>query len=317
MKKQIESFVPVRFFSQTRKIRAEKRSLFVINEHLNTNLTPYEGKRLLVQSSQTGFSLIELAVVLLIMGLLIGGLLGPLSGRNQTQRVEETQDHMQAIKEALIGYAIRHGRLPCPDTDPVDSRDGLENNTAPNLRCDHPTGITASPSLAEQRMIVTGFLPYQELGVGRFDPAGNPYIYSVSLSYADWAGNTPASGYDDPTPFPELTSTSNPPPSNACAKARADLAPRPTFTMCSKGGMRVLTEAGNESSLIHDDLPFMVVSQGFNSNAAGNANEQENADGDRTFVYRPVNSNDNFDDVLMWVPAPVLGLALVNAGQLP
>ncbi len=263
---------------------------------------------------EQGFSLIEMAVVLLIMGLLLGGLLAPLSTRNQIERSTKNQEDMQAIRAALIGYAVRHGRLPCPDTD-IASPDGLENNTTPGLSCDQAVGINASPSLAQQRRVVSGLLPYSDLGVGAFDSSGNRYLYTVSLTYADWAGDSALTGYDDPTPFPELTSTSNPPPSGACAKARPDLAPRPTFTVCSKGGIRVLETAGDDNSLLYDDLPFMVVSAGFDANPAGSPNQQENLDGDRTFVLRPQNSD--FDDTLMWVPAAVLGLALVEAGQLP
>lgn len=268
-------------------------------------------------SRQYGFSLIELAVVMIVVGLLLGGLLGPLSGRNQQQRLQEIEADLELIKQALISYAIRHGRLPCPDTEaeaPVDLRDGRENNPLPDKHCGHPTGIVASPSLPDQRKVVSGFLPYNDLGVGQYDAYGNAYLYTVSVSYADMPSS------DDPTPFPELTSTSNPPPTGACEQARADLAPRPTFTVCSKGGVRVLAAAG-AATPSYDDLPFMVVSRGASgiSSVAGLADQLENADGDRSFVQRYLNTSpgDEFDDVLMWLPAPVLGLNLIQAGALP
>lgn len=266
---------------------------------------------------QGGFSLIELAVVMMIMGLLLGGLLGPLGSRSQQERIDTEQNDLAAIKAALISYAIRHGRLPCPDTEaeaPIDLRDGYENNPLPEQRCGHSTGIVAAPSLAEQRKVVSGFLPYSELGVGQYDAYGNAYLYTVSLSYADRPSSL------DPTPFPELTSTSNPPPTGACELARADLAPRPSFTICSKGAIRILDQAG-AATPIYDDLPFMVVSRGSSGKAAVNgiADQQENVDGDRSFVYKHFNTStgNEFDDVLMWVPAPVLGLNLIQAGALP
>ena len=265
-------------------------------------------------NKKSGFSLIELAVVMMVMGLLLGGLLGPLSGRNQQQRFEETRSNLESIKAALISYSIRHGRLPCPDTEVESLRDGLENNPLPEQRCGHPTGIVAAPSLAEQRKIVSGFLPYSDLGVGQYDAYGNAYLYTVSLSYADMPSSL------DPTPFPELTSTSNPPPTGACELARSDLAPRPSFTVCSKGAVRVLAKAGAPTPT-YDDLPFMVLSRGSSGVAtlAGLADQLENVDGDRSFVQRYLNTSpgNEFDDVLMWVPAPVLGLNLIQAGALP
>lgn len=271
----------------------------------------------MIMVKQYGFSLIELAVVMMILGLLLGGLLGPLSNRTQLQRLQETESDLALIKQALISYAIRHGRLPCPDTNaetPIDLRDGLENNPLPGLRCGQANGIVASPNLVEQRKVVTGFLPYKDLGIGQYDSYGNAYIYTVSLSYADMPSSL------DPTPFPELTSTSNPPPSGACELPRADLAPRPSFSICSKGGIRVLSAAGAPTP-IYDDLPFMVLSRGASGIAAisGLADQQENTDGDRSFVQRYINTSpgNEFDDVLMWVPAPVLGLHLIQAGVLP
>jgi prepilin-type N-terminal cleavage/methylation domain-containing protein len=73
-----------------------------------------------------GFTLIEMAVVLVIIGLLIGGLLIPFSEQLNQKRLEATQQRLEEIKEALIGFAIIDGRLPCPDT----YNDGIEDNPA-------------------------------------------------------------------------------------------------------------------------------------------------------------------------------------------
>ena len=43
--------------------------------------------------SQKGFTLVEMAVVLLIIGLLLGGLLMPLSEQVNSQRYGETREH--------------------------------------------------------------------------------------------------------------------------------------------------------------------------------------------------------------------------------
>ena len=63
-----------------------------------------------------GFSLVEVAIVLLIVGLLLGGLLMPLSAQIDQQRNSDTKKAEDEIVQALIGYAVANGRLPCPAT---------------------------------------------------------------------------------------------------------------------------------------------------------------------------------------------------------
>ncbi len=70
-------------------------------------------------SGQKGFSLIELAIVLVVVALLIGGLLVPLSMQIEQQRIRDTQKTLEEIKEALVGFAIANGRLPRPAFRPA------------------------------------------------------------------------------------------------------------------------------------------------------------------------------------------------------
>ena len=65
---------------------------------------------------QTGFTLIEMAIVLMIVGLLLSGLLVPLSAQMEQRNITDTQKSLSEIKEALIGFALTYGRLPCPAT---------------------------------------------------------------------------------------------------------------------------------------------------------------------------------------------------------
>lgn len=53
-----------------------------------------------------GFTLIELAIVLVIVTILIGGLAMPLSAQIQARRIAETQKIMEEAREAIIGYAM-------------------------------------------------------------------------------------------------------------------------------------------------------------------------------------------------------------------
>lgn len=59
-----------------------------------------------------GFTLIELAIVLVVIGLLVtigGGLLGTLTKR---AKVTETREIVKTAKDAVFGYAVKNGHLP-------------------------------------------------------------------------------------------------------------------------------------------------------------------------------------------------------------
>lgn len=70
-----------------------------------------------------GFTLIEVAVVLFIVTILLGSILIPLATQVEQRQISDTQKTLEEIREALIGFAVVNGYLPCPDTD----NDGTEN----------------------------------------------------------------------------------------------------------------------------------------------------------------------------------------------
>lgn len=63
---------------------------------------------------QRGFSLLELAIALAILGLIAGGTMQLVTAFSSEQRLDVTRQRLDAIEEALTRYASRHGRLPCP-----------------------------------------------------------------------------------------------------------------------------------------------------------------------------------------------------------
>lgn len=71
-----------------------------------------------------GFSLLELAVVLVIIGL-VGALFWQLLPRLQSASHAEPPAvlELRTASDALTGFALAHSRLPCPDT----SGDGVED----------------------------------------------------------------------------------------------------------------------------------------------------------------------------------------------
>lgn len=111
-----------------------------------------------------GFSLVEMAIVLVIVALLMAGLLPTISSQIEQQRRSETRKYMEEVRNALIGYAVINKFIPCPDTD----GDGTAN--------------TPCQTSATQQF---GTLPYKDLGVAATDGFGVALIYGVSKKFAD------------------------------------------------------------------------------------------------------------------------------------
>jgi prepilin-type N-terminal cleavage/methylation domain-containing protein len=78
--------------------------------------------------NQQGFTLIEIAVVLVIIGLLAGGGVSLMRVLTERKARNEALSYLKDTQFALIGYAERTGRLPWADND----GDGTENSGVNN-----------------------------------------------------------------------------------------------------------------------------------------------------------------------------------------
>ncbi len=63
---------------------------------------------------QAGFTLAELAIVMLVFSILLGGMFVSISTQLDLRNISDTQRNMDQAREALIGFAVANGRLPCP-----------------------------------------------------------------------------------------------------------------------------------------------------------------------------------------------------------
>lgn len=113
--------------------------------------------------SNRGFSLIEAAIALVVLGLLIGGLMTPIAAQIDRQNEKFTDQQLEMIQEALLGYAIINRRFPCPAAD--------------------VNGI----ALVQGHLDCTkeGYLPWVDLGVGREDAWGRAFRYRAEDEYVD------------------------------------------------------------------------------------------------------------------------------------
>ncbi|MGV0974422.1 MAG: type II secretion system protein [Azonexus sp.] len=114
-------------------------------------------------SRNNGFSLVELAIVLVIVALLTSGLLLGISAQRNAAENIDAQRQLESIRDALTGFALTRGRLPCPappNLANTDANAGLEN-------------------CAQQH----GVLPWVTLGLPETDPWGNRFTYYASSSF--------------------------------------------------------------------------------------------------------------------------------------
>jgi len=245
-----------------------------------------------------GFTLTELAIVLLIVALLIGGLLVPLSAQIDMRNASDTNKSLADIKDALIGFAAVHGRLPCPavaTTPTATAGAGLEVTSG--VGCANASGA--------------GVLPWATLGVNETDAWGNRYSYRVTLEFARTV--IPATSFPSCLPAPPLV------PQYAA------------FALCSSGKMIVLSTVGGSTIAI--DIPAVVISHGKNGNGAftpqgtrlpsgSDLDEQDNqlspAGIDMAnFNFVSKTPTATYDDLVIWISPNILANRMVTAGKLP
>jgi len=260
-----------------------------------------------------GFTLIELAIVLVIITILIGGLAMPLSAQIQARRVAETQRTLDEVREAVFGYALsksilvdddddpstpdkKHTYLPCPDLvsgdPPGDADDDGKEADLNNGLEDRNADGSCSGS--------TGNVPWATLGTGAQDAWGNRLYYRIT--------NNPL--------------LIGPPQVPVSMYGREN---GPSFSNASVGDNQICTTSsgGCIAGDMASDVPVVLISYGPNSRGARNVNinlgdttpppppgtsadELENLDGDTAYVSHSAtgadHSNGEFDDLVVWIP---------------
>lgn len=136
-----------------------------------------------------GFTLAELAVALVIIGLLLAGALIPLSTQIEVRNTADTQRTMDQIKEAIIGFAQANGRLPCP-------ADGtLAAGTAGAGTEQYASSVCTGASTT-----AFGVVPWATLGVPETDAWGRRFSYFVSPIFSDATALNTVNCTPTPTP---------------------------------------------------------------------------------------------------------------------
>lgn len=120
---------------------------------------------------QFGFSLVELSIVLLIIGVVFVGFLTGIGSFQHSNNIKESQSNLSNIKKQVLNFGVINKYLPCPDTDTI--RDGLENRTS----------VSTSLGTFERCTASVGGVPYLDLGLQESDAEdgwSNPIRYAVN-----------------------------------------------------------------------------------------------------------------------------------------
>ena len=231
-----------------------------------------------------GFSLIEIAIALLIMGLVLGGGLSVLARQIEQQKIRDTQKTLEQAQEALLGYAANQTppHLPCPDktggAGAGSANDGQEDVTV-------ATGVCVTQD---------GNLPWATLAAADVDGWGNRIHYSVNSLF------------------------SNRPPA-----ASFSLSAVATLRVCQAAGCAAVLANGVPAVLLsYGKNGFGASTAGGVTRAApASADELENTDGNNFFVSRsPAAAGapmGEFDDIVTWLPNGLLFNRMIQAGKLP
>jgi prepilin-type N-terminal cleavage/methylation domain-containing protein len=257
---------------------------------------------LLMKRSQ-GFTLIEIAIVLIIITLISGGLISFFNIQLTNQRITSTKANEVAIKIALTNFIAQNNRLPCPaipNLAPGAAGYGREA-TATASAC---TGLTPNGA------VVTGIVPWISMGISSdaaSDGYYNRFTYQVVLA---------------------ATSTSLTPQTVSGISGAISL-------HSSGPGVLGAPPTGNQSNACGSGLPnpcaavAMLVShgrngygaysnQGIQQTAAIGPDEQENTNGDSRFVVKDFSDSPTnpFDDIVLAMTPNDLLSPLVQGGVL-
>jgi prepilin-type N-terminal cleavage/methylation domain-containing protein len=267
-------------------------------------------RRVYLPRLQPGFTLVELTIVMLIVSILLAGVLMPLSIQMEVRRYADTKKTMDQINEALIGFVLAKGRLPCPADRTL--ADGTANAGAERAAC-----TAAGTNL--------GVIPWVTLGVPETDEWGGRFTYRVTAGFADAVPST--AGCAPPAP-----------PSNA------------SFALCDVGDLRVQSRTTSKviydlTSATVAPPPAVFISHGKNGYGAygpqgtllsavpaANVDETANASSSTTiFISREKTDASSscsdttgtttpmceFDDLVAFIPLTTLMNRMVVAGKLP
>lgn len=239
--------------------------------------------------------MLELAIALMILALVLGGMLSPLGSLLGTRQRAEAGVELEKIREALLGFAMINGYLPCPTTtaDPGNDRYGLEDSA-----CSSDPGAE-------------GYLPWRTLGVIETDPWGTPRNAVTDPFHGYWRYRVDRNFSNAGALFTMKTALAE---NLTVINSRGMLLTAPTETPVA-----IIYSTGSNLKQDGENFTFEGATCG---NTSGHDTGGGTACPDGEPLYEGGNlsgtgSSATFDDVVVWLSRPRLFNRMVTAGRLP
>jgi prepilin-type N-terminal cleavage/methylation domain-containing protein len=240
-----------------------------------------------LRARSRGFSLIELAIGLVIVAVLLSSLLVPLVTQVDQRRTAETQRLLDEARSALIGFVAANRRFPCPATA---ASSGVES-PAGGGNCTNPVGFLPAVTL--------GLTPVDQQGF-QTDPFGNQ---TNRIRYA--IADVNLAGLDTFTTTGGMTTATMNTIATSCSTGPA---------LANGSAIAVIYSVGKNGVLYTGDCATPAATC-----VGVSGDETENVDLDRVFVNRPSSdaAGAEFDDMLVWISPSMLFGRLISVGQQP
>jgi prepilin-type N-terminal cleavage/methylation domain-containing protein len=280
------------------------------------------------RTAMRGFTLTELAVVLVIVSFLIATMMYTLAAQADQRNFEETRRRLETARELLLSYAIVNGRLPCPARSaataaPVTAAGDEVRDAAGNCLGDavedYYGGVVGGAT--------GGLLPARAIGFQQTDATGFAIdAWGNQIGYAVEKFVTNCSG---PSTLPHFTNAANMRANGVSCQPR-------DLLLCKSStgvtGVPGATSCGAASNVLTNQRVVVAVVYSTGKNfataptaaalaAAGRTDEAENVNGNALFVFHTPNpsgpATGEFDDYVMWISAGELYGRLIAAGALP
>lgn len=238
-----------------------------------------------------GFTLTELAVVLVIIALVVGSLLVPLTAQIDARNTADTRKAIAEVREALLGFAVVNGRLPCPAlaTTASDAAGAGQEGPSTGTGCSNAAGV----------------LPWRDLGVDETDAWGRRYTYSVTSAFGRAIGTSPSCGGVTPA--------------------------NTGFSLCSAGSLAVSSLSTGGGVIANNLPVVVVSHGKNGNGAytpqgaqlfVGNdpderANQLATPTSMNTGAFVKKGPTPSYDDEVVWLPPALLFNRMITVGKLP